>query len=86
MRLLFLTAKIQLFPQTPHKHITEIFTIFTESAARLRAVRRNQLIPCPPLYELSFGVETMCRKRDNEQIHHIFVISQSDVQELKNYV
>ena len=45
MRLLFSTAKLHIFPQTAHKHITEIFTIFTESAARLRAVRRNQLIP-----------------------------------------
>ena len=44
MRLLFPTAKLLLFPQKAHKHITEIFTIFTESAARLRAVRRNQLI------------------------------------------
>ena len=32
MRLLFSTAKLLLFPQKAHKHITEIFTIFTESA------------------------------------------------------
>jgi len=33
MRLLFPTAKLLLFPQKAHKHITEIYTIFTESAA-----------------------------------------------------
>jgi hypothetical protein len=33
MRLLFSTAKLLLFPQKAHKQITEIFTIFTESAA-----------------------------------------------------
>ena len=44
MRLLLSTAKLLLFPQKAHKHITEIYTIFTESAARLRAVRRNQPI------------------------------------------
>ena len=27
--------------------------------------------PVPLLYASSFGVETVCRKRDNEQIHHI---------------
>ena len=27
--------------------------------------------PCPLLYASSFGVETVCRKRDNEQVHHI---------------
>ena len=32
MRLLFSTAKLLLFPQKAHKHITEIYTIFTESA------------------------------------------------------